>query len=195
MALTIEEIPQLNINQLKRGFYLNEGRTGEGDFQRNDDPPLYLESDLRTSDKTLRVQYKILDSAKFMDYKIKICTVPTNIGNSLDYYFLCPVTNKRAKILYLCYQSNLFVHRDIYPERLYYPTQLTNTNFRNRERFDRNDKRLMEHFIKIKKQTYKGKNTLIQNTINQLLEKRRTLEILCIKQMERNFKNWLEEIN
>lgn len=191
MAITTEEIPQLSINRLIKGHYIQAGRISGGHFQGSEnDPALYLDSDCTTSEKIVRIQYEVMNGSVKMDYEIKICSIPFNRGKSINLYWICPVSKLKAKILYLCPKTNLYIHRTAFPERIYYPNQLISLKYRVQERFDKNEKKLLEHFVRVKKKTYQGKNTRVSDAINLLVEKRRTLNLLCIEQVEAHIQHF-----
>ncbi len=66
---------------------------------------------------------------KHIKYTAQIISIPTNIGNGLRYYFVCPSTGKYALKLYMASGSDYFVHREAY-NGLMYQSQLSNRNWR-----------------------------------------------------------------
>ena len=58
-----------------------------------------------------------------MNYRIYLDRIPSNLGRGFVYYFLCPNTGKRCRVLYRAYGSHTFRARTSYPYRLYYPLQ------------------------------------------------------------------------
>jgi hypothetical protein len=65
-----------------------------------------------------------------MNYRVNLTLIPSNLGTGSNYYFECPKSGKRAKILYLCRDSHYFVHRKEYSDRIYYSYQISsNINF------------------------------------------------------------------
>lgn len=67
----------------------------------------------------------IKEEKENFNYKVKIVSVPSNLGKGNNYYFICPISGKRCKILYMAYGSNYFKCRTAYQNRIYYPCQLS----------------------------------------------------------------------
>jgi hypothetical protein len=62
-------------------------------------------------------------------YSVDIISIPTNIGNGLRYYFVCPNTNNRAMKLYKADGCHYFLHREAY-NGLMYQSQLESKTWR-----------------------------------------------------------------
>ncbi len=62
---------------------------------------------------------------KSIQYRIKLVSIPSNLGKGVIWYFQCPSTQKRCKILYLAYNSTIFQSRGAYNRILYYPVQMS----------------------------------------------------------------------
>lgn len=60
-----------------------------------------------------------------INYKVRIIGIPSNLGKGEVYYFICPFTHKRCKILYMGYGSHYFKSREAYWNRIYYASQLS----------------------------------------------------------------------
>jgi hypothetical protein len=58
--------------------------------------------------KYFQLKYTIEGEA--IEYKIKIASQPSNLGQGVYYYFICPVTFKRCRKLY--FSGKYFVHRE-----------------------------------------------------------------------------------
>ena len=58
-------------------------------------------------------------------YKIKIVTIPSNLGRGEVPYLICPESGKRCRILYMAYNYPKFKARKAYQNRIYYESQLS----------------------------------------------------------------------
>jgi hypothetical protein len=61
------------------------------------------------------------------NYKVNIVSIPSNLGIAKVYYFECPQTKKRCRILYLI--GGYFLHRDAF-NGCYYESQLRSKYYR-----------------------------------------------------------------
>lgn len=52
-----------------------------------------------------------------ISYKVKLVSVPSNLGKGKVWYFLCPITGERCKKLYGV--GKYFLHRKAYPKAMY----------------------------------------------------------------------------
>ncbi len=81
----------------------------------------------------LTASYSLTDrlgEVHHLNYRIYIDSIPSNLGRGFVYYFLCPNTGKRCRILYRAYGSHIFRARTSYPYRLYYPEQAESKKYR-----------------------------------------------------------------
>lgn len=63
----------------------------------------------------LELNYKIHD--KPINYKVNLITVTSNIGKGVVWFFICPVTGKRCRKLYLV--GTYFLHREAFTGCMY----------------------------------------------------------------------------
>jgi hypothetical protein len=54
---------------------------------------------------------------EYRSYSIGLMTLPSNLGKGRVWYFICPVTGKRCRILYMI--AGYFLHRDAFPGCMY----------------------------------------------------------------------------
>lgn len=52
-----------------------------------------------------------------LKYEVRLTSVPSNLGNGLIWYFICPITNKRCRKLYLI--GKYFFHREAFTGCMY----------------------------------------------------------------------------
>lgn len=184
-TLTTDMVPQLNINKLIKNFYITEGKKNEGDFQNKEgDPELYLSSDCTSSERSLQVKYDLLNGSGTMNYFIHIEALKTNLGKGVNLFFNCPVSGKRAAILYYCFKSEMFIHRDAYPQRIYYPIQKQSKKNRIFYAEEKYDDKLFMHIIKDIKKVYRGKDTHRQKQIEALFSKRAIIDRIIYSESE-----------
>lgn len=114
----------------------------------------------------------IKEEKQSFDYKIKIVPVPSNLGKGNNYYFICPISGKRCKILYMGYGSKYFKCRTAYQNRIYYPCQLSSRLDLHNDKYWSLERELKTLYIKHPKTHYKGNFTRPQKRIKKLVEKR-----------------------
>jgi len=81
----------------------------------------------------LELNYTLTDRAGIkhdLNYKVYLDKVPSNLGRGFVYYFLCPTTGRRCRILYRAYGCHTFRSRGAFSYRLYYPAQAGSKRFR-----------------------------------------------------------------
>jgi hypothetical protein len=103
------------------------------------------------------------DHGRKHDYEIQLVSVGTNLPGSTSrrYYMVCPVTGRRASILYRREETGLFTHRSALPgqKQIYYDSQLVPKRFRGLAKFLTADRVWEEQYRKGRKTTYKGQPT------------------------------------
>jgi hypothetical protein len=97
------------------------------------------------------------------EYRVDLVSVTSNLPGSTAsrFYMVCPITGRRASILYLRHGTELFAHRQAYPaKRLYYDSQLELKRYRGLTKNYQIDKVWDREFMrKYRKTTYAGKET------------------------------------
>lgn len=198
-TLTTELVPQLNINKLMKAQYLVEGGTSEGTFAAKDeDPLLHLKSDLTTEDRTLNIRYQIDEAEEWMNYNIEVVAVPSNLGKgkNFNFYFKCPSgSGKLAKILYLCSNTGMFIHRTEHANRIYFPSQMYGTNDRLFANSHRNEEKLLKCFLRLRKTHYREEETKINQKIHSLVDRRILLDRLIADWTEKMVEKFDKKFN
>lgn len=116
---------------------------------------------------------KTTDSEKkAISYEVKITSAPSNLSKGEVYYFVCPFTFKRCKVLYMGYGSQYFKSRQAYRHRIYYPLQLSSQLNKHNDTYWRLERHLEKLLPKHPKTHYKGKSTKPQQRIERLEEKK-----------------------
>src|SRR5690349_11165343 len=103
-----------------------------------------------------------------MNYNIIIIGMPSNLGKGLVYYFLCPFTHKKCKILYKGYGALHFRSRESYSHRIYYPCQLSSRLDKHNDRYWAIEKKLEGLDKKYTKYHYRGRKTAKKQRIERL---------------------------
>jgi len=113
----------------------------------------------------------IKEEKQNFNYKIKIVPVPSNLGKGNNYYFICPISGKRCKILYMGYGSDYFKSRKAYQNRIYYPSQLSSRLNLHNDKYWSLERGLKTLYTKHPKTHYKGNFTRPQKRIKKLVAK------------------------
>ena len=74
----------------------------------------------------IELDYKYRDEPR--KYRVRLVSVPSNLGAGEVWYFLCPHTGKRCRILYSV--GGWFLHREAF-RRVYYDSQVQSKKTRN----------------------------------------------------------------
>lgn len=86
-----------------------------------------IKTNYSEKEKYLRLIYTKIDNYTTektdIDYTVQIVEIPSNLGKGFNYYFLCPFSNRKCKILYLAYGSLYFKSRFAYQNPIYYDCQ------------------------------------------------------------------------
>ncbi|MEO0778489.1 MAG: hypothetical protein AAF146_18120 [Bacteroidota bacterium] len=94
------------------------------------------------------------------DYRINFERVPSNLGKGEVLYFICPVSERRCRVLYSAYGSLFFKVREAYEQPLYYPCQVSSKLDYANDRYWELEGRLKRlRRGKYAKRTYRGKPT------------------------------------
>lgn len=160
---TTESVMRLNISQLmQKGLIVKNSDVG-GVIRWNNDAKISFESKLHDNNGYLRVFYKVTKrhtgEVTDYDYKIFFTSIPSNLGRGRVLYFVCPVSGRACKVLYMADGYERFTSREAYQHRIYYESQscskvgvIFHRRFQSEERY----KALQ---IKREYSTYKGHPT------------------------------------
>lgn len=105
------------------------------------------------------------------NYKIYLASVPSNLGKGKVWYFRCPVSGKRCRILYMVYYSDYFKAREAYQHRIYYSCQMASKYDYANSRYWTIKKQIEDlRAEKYFKWWYKGEQTKRAKLYNRLWE-------------------------
>ena len=130
---TFDHELSISIADLKRMGYLSFGyrRIGSIAWGRSDkeSASISVTVDLSVSVPYLELKYSYFDQPT--QYRVKLVNVPSNLGKGSVWYFVCPLTSKRCRILYGI--DGYFLHRDAF-EGVIYESQTWSKQARNMAR-------------------------------------------------------------
>lgn len=132
---TVEDCLTLSTTKLKEWGYLLPNTTNSGTVRHSrggETTAKYrIEVVMGSDSGTLTFDYTsgIGSDRQAINYSVDIISIPTNIGNGLRYYFVCPHTNKLALKLYKTPGCHYFLHREAY-NGLMYRSQLESKTWR-----------------------------------------------------------------
>ncbi len=83
----------------------------------------YKTDSLKDSFMLLSYNTTYRGETKSMDYMVRFTSIPSNLGKGNILYFVCPISKKRCKVLYMAYGSSYFKSLSAYKNRIYYDIQ------------------------------------------------------------------------
>lgn len=172
-AITVNQCLFLNVN-----FYLKYIRNnvfpfaGTTSWNTGASITFFLSKDETGICLELIYTKTIKEEKENFNYKVRIVSVPSNLGKGKNYYFICPISGKRCKILYMAYGSKYFKCRTSYQNRIYYPCQLSSRLNLHNDIYWRVERQLQTLYPKHPKTHYKAEFTRPQKRIKKLEIKR-----------------------
>lgn len=110
---------QLDISKLKGWGYLEpeQIKSGTLKWSKNGSPTgsILININTHSEQPYIELDYKYKGEAR--NYKVKLVSMPSNLGKGLIWYFLCPQTKKRCRKLYLI--GGYFLHREAFKGCMY----------------------------------------------------------------------------
>lgn len=85
----------------------------------------------KRSQKFVTLKYSVsdgIDSSINVNYDIRLVSIPSNLGKGSIYYFECPFTLKKCRVLYLANGSHYFKSRFAYSNQILYKCQVCSKN-------------------------------------------------------------------
>ena len=113
-----DEVLQINISKLMEWGYLRPDQIKSGTLSWNSNGHKTGSISIRAN--TLHMPFIELDykyQEELRNYKVRLVSVPSNLGKGKVWYFLCPKTNKRCRKLYLI--GGYFYHREAFNGCMY----------------------------------------------------------------------------
>ena len=170
-ALTTGEAIRIELSYLLKQGFIQKGYIRYGSLNWTNGNSISFISCLNENEKYLQLVYSNTNNYSGEitkhDYKVNLTTIPSNLGRGELIYFVCPVSGRRARILYKVYGSLYFKSRKAYRKRIYYPSQISSKlHFHNDRYFEL--ERKLERFPQVRKKHYQGKVTRLQQRIGKL---------------------------
>ena len=123
------EALQISISKLKEWEYLNpeQIKSGTLTWSRNGNKTgsISIRVNTHSEQPYIELDYKYRDEPR--NYKVRLVSMPSNLGKGLIWYFLCPQTNKRCRKLYSI--GGYFLHREAFNGCMY-ETQTQSKKYR-----------------------------------------------------------------
>lgn len=156
------EALQISISKLKEWEYLNpeQIKSGTLNWSRNGNKTgsISIRVNTHSDQPYIELDYKYRDEPR--NYKVRLVSMPSNLGKGLIWYFLCPQTKKRCRKLYSI--GGYFLHREAFNGCMY-ETQTQSKKYRQLDKtsgaYFRTDDLYSQLYQKYFKKTYAGKPT------------------------------------
>ena len=156
------DVLQINITKLKEWEYLNseQVKSGKITWNRNGNRTGCISITVSTKSEQpyIELDYKSNDEPR--NYKVRLVSIPSNLGKGFIWYFLCPYTNKRCRKLYSI--DGYFLHREAFNGCMY-ESQTRSKNYREMDKsfgaFFKTDELYSQLYQKHFKKFYAGKPT------------------------------------
>jgi len=156
------EALQISISKLKEWEYLNpeQIKSGTITWSRNGNQTgsISIRVNTHSEQPYIELDYKYRDEPR--NYKVRLVSMPSNLGKGLIWYFLCPQTNKRCRKLYSI--GGYFLHREAFNGCMY-ETQTQSKKYRQLHKtlgaYFKTDDLYSQLYQKHFKKTYAGKPT------------------------------------
>ena len=156
------EALQISISKLKEWEYLNpeQIKSGTLTWSRNGNKTgsISIKVNTQSEQPYIELDYKYRDEPR--NYKVRLVSMPSNLGKGLIWYFFCPQTNKRCRKLYSI--GGYFLHREAFNGCMY-ETQTQSKKYRQLDKtfgvYFKIDDLYSQLYQKHFKKTYAGKPT------------------------------------
>ena len=180
------QVHQLSISNLKEWEYLKHNKitTGTIKWSANGNETASISITVCTSKENPFLQLDYSYNKTHLNYKVSIVSIPSNLGKGRIWYFLCPKTNLRCRILYLI--NGYFYHRNAFKNGIY-ESQVFSKNLRLMDKtlgvYYGVDTLYTELYKKNFKRYYAGKPTKRYLKIMRELKKSEQITLTDIKGM------------
>jgi hypothetical protein len=156
------EALQIDISKLKGWGYLDpeQIKSCTLNWSRNGNPTgsISIQVNTHSEQPYIELDYKFRDEPR--NYKVRLVSIPSNLGKGLIWYFLCPQTKKRCRKLYSI--GGYFLHREAFKGCMY-ETQTQSKKYRQLDKilgaYFKIDNLYSELYKKNFKKYYAGKPT------------------------------------
>ena len=181
-AITTNEVIRIELSYLLKNKYIEKGCIKQLNLSWTNGSNITVITCYKDDDKYIRLIHTTTNNrtgeSKDYDYKIKLTTIPSNLGIGEIVYFLCPQTGRKARILYKCYGSEIWKSRFSYKTRIYYQSQIASKLNVYNDKFWKLERLIEKIEPTVRKQQYKGKATRLMTRISMLRKKRNKFDEL-----------------
>ena len=170
-ATTTGEAQKLEINTLLKKGYIKNNCKLSGSISWTNGSCIGYDAEITEQKQEIRLNYwnKSHSGEKTdLDYTIQLISFPSNLGKGKIWYFICPITGKKVKILYKVYGSLYFKSSKAYQFRIYYPSQISSKFGFHNDKYWEIDYKLRMLYPLIRKEHYQGKETRLKKRIKIL---------------------------
>jgi len=117
--ILFDECKPLYIADLKRLGYLNPNSYCSGiiHWTTNGEPTGSVSIKVNTASEPYYIELNYSVNSKPIKYRIRLVTLPSNLGKGVIWAFICPKTGKRTRKLYLV--GDYFLHREAFQGCMY----------------------------------------------------------------------------
>lgn len=157
-----DEVKTVSISFLGKHGYLklNQWQSGTITWRRNGEKTgsISISVNIQPESPYLELDYKSNDTP--INYKLRLVSIPSNIGKGVIWYFICPHTGKRCRKLYLI--DGYFYHRSAFRGCMYEKQTYSHNNRWLGKQFDKlfgSEKAYEQIYSKHFKKQYNGKPT------------------------------------
>jgi hypothetical protein len=180
------EALQIDISKLKGWGYLNpeQIKSGSINWSRNGNPTgsISIKANTFSEQPYIVLDYNFKDEPR--TYKVRLVSMPSNLGKGLIWYFICPQTKKRCRKLYSI--GGYFLHREAFNGCMY-ETQTRSKNYRRLDKtlgaYFKSDNLYSELYKKNFKKTYAGKPTKKYLRIMEQIQKAERMPLSTIENL------------
>lgn len=169
----LDESLQLSVSKLKELGFLPVNEQGSGIFtwSRNGNriASITVHFNLKSVQPFIVLDYN--SNGEPLRYKINLAEVPSNLGKGNVWYFVCPITNKQCRKLYL--NKGYFAHREAFKGSMYESQTYSKKSrelIKEYKKYFSVDELYQELYSKHFKRTYRGKPTRRYSRIQELLQ-------------------------
>ena len=174
------EALQISISKLKEWEYLNpeQIKSGTLTWSRNGNKTgsISIRVNTHREQPYIELDYKYRDEPR--NYKVRLVSMPSNLGKGLIWYFLCPQTNKRCRKLYSI--GGYFLHREAFNGCMY-ETQTQSKKYRQLDKtlgaYFKTDDLYSQLYQKHFKKTYAGKPTKKYLKLTQQIQRAESIPL------------------
>lgn len=114
-----DKVLQIHLSGLKQMGYLDLNTSRNGTLiwgnQHERAASISILSNMKIVAPYIELNYQY--EGENICYKVELVSIPSNLGKGKVWYFLCPVTKKRCRILYLI--QGYFLHREAFGGCMY----------------------------------------------------------------------------